>query len=381
MPTGLLDGVPETGGRERILTPDVDVAAIAPGRVPGDRERLDHRERILLHDDAVLERSRLGFVGVADEVVRPDRLLGDGLPFHPRGERRSPTPHELGVGDLSDHAVGAECVSPPQGVVATVRPIVVDRGRVGQPHPSEQAEPVAPTAVPCLRRGDDGRIRRSRELGTGLRAREHAPDLTGRRVPQRRVLGAGTRALDQHGGRALAHPQAGAPHPGGCGAVGRLAGSPDGSLELGAERVPADPAREVVTDVDDRLRTRFHAEHRVERGDAVGLGRGNGEPLTDVGESALADPPDPGLKRVEGGEQQVPLLPGGAAAPREPPLGAGLARPSDPARLRRAEQVVDGGALLVGRRRRHQMQIHGAPVIPRPGRRAGRRARAPASRA
>src|SRR5207244_4520706 len=59
----LLDGVFETPAGQGVFAADVDVAALAAGRVTGDRHRLDHREGVLLHDHAVLEGAGLRLVG------------------------------------------------------------------------------------------------------------------------------------------------------------------------------------------------------------------------------------------------------------------------------------------------------------------------------
>ena len=75
-----VDRVLERVLRLGVLAAEVDVAALAAGRVAGDRHRLDHRERVALHQLAVLERPRLGLVGVADEVVRPRGLARDRPP-------------------------------------------------------------------------------------------------------------------------------------------------------------------------------------------------------------------------------------------------------------------------------------------------------------
>src|SRR5207249_9140104 len=72
--------------RERILPADIDVAKLAAGRTGGDGHRLDDRERVSLHEHAVLESARLRLVGIADEIVRPDRLTRDGLPLAAGGE-------------------------------------------------------------------------------------------------------------------------------------------------------------------------------------------------------------------------------------------------------------------------------------------------------
>ena len=312
--------------------------------------------------------------------MRPHRLLGDGLPLDPRRERRSPTAHELRVGDLSDDPFGTELVGSSQGLVAAVGPVVVDRRRVDPPHPAQQAEPRSVRLVPGLRGGDDGGVGRSRELRAGLATREQAPHLCGRRVPERRVGRIAPGALDEHGGGSLAHPQARAPDPRGVAARIDGPGGTERTLQLRAERVAADAACEVVADVDHRPRPRFDAEHGVERRDPVRLGRRHGQALADVGQAALADPPDAGLQGVERREQEVALVPGRTAPASEPPLVARRAFPADPTGVRRAEELVDGRALLIAGSRRHHVQVHDHPINRRPGSRSRRRAPAPASR-
>ena len=88
----LRERVLERGERLRVLAAHVDVAALAAGRVRGDRHRLDQRERIALDEHAILERARLGLVGVADEVVRPHRLARHCLPLAPVGKAAPPRP-------------------------------------------------------------------------------------------------------------------------------------------------------------------------------------------------------------------------------------------------------------------------------------------------
>ena len=82
-----LEGMLEPRVRDRIFRADVNPCMRASGRIRGDRHRLDERERIALHQDAVLEGSRLGLVGVADEIVRLHGLFRDGLPFCAGRER------------------------------------------------------------------------------------------------------------------------------------------------------------------------------------------------------------------------------------------------------------------------------------------------------
>ena len=88
-----VDGVLEPLGGQRILAAHVDESLLAPGREGGDRHRLDEAERVAFHDDPILERARLGLVGVADQVVRPHRLVRDGVPLPCRwGTPRRPAP-------------------------------------------------------------------------------------------------------------------------------------------------------------------------------------------------------------------------------------------------------------------------------------------------
>ena len=73
---------------KRVLGAHVDEASFAAGCERGDRHRLDERERVALHQDAVLEGAGLRLVRVADEIVRVCGLARHGLPFRPGWERR-----------------------------------------------------------------------------------------------------------------------------------------------------------------------------------------------------------------------------------------------------------------------------------------------------
>ena len=106
------------------------------------------------------------------------------------------------------------------------------------------------------------------------------------------VLCALSRALHERRGRAFAESQAWR-----------------GSRSVRRERLlqfreqrrpPRQPACDVVAHVHDRLRLRLDREHRVERRDAVGVRRGDGEALADVVEGAGRDPADARLGRPEG---------------------------------------------------------------------------------
>ena len=87
------------------LAANVDV----PHRIRSDRVRRDdhpfeEKVRILLHDHAVLERARLGFVGVAEQPRRLRRVLRNEAPLHAGRESRAAAAAQFGVlhelGDL-----------------------------------------------------------------------------------------------------------------------------------------------------------------------------------------------------------------------------------------------------------------------------------------
>ena len=90
---------------QRVLAADVEVAVLAAGREAGDRHRLDQRERVVLHQHAVLERARLGLVGVADRrSAGAPGWRATASHLTPGRERRAAAAQQLRVGDLADHA-------------------------------------------------------------------------------------------------------------------------------------------------------------------------------------------------------------------------------------------------------------------------------------
>src|SRR5204863_390172 len=63
------DRLADAGCRKRILAANVDERLVAIDRERRDRHRFDDREWILFQEYAILERTRFGLVGVADEIV------------------------------------------------------------------------------------------------------------------------------------------------------------------------------------------------------------------------------------------------------------------------------------------------------------------------
>ena len=142
----LLDRVLEPVLRERVLAAQVEVAVLAAGRVRGDRHRLDQRERVALHDHAVLERARAR----TRRRCRPGSAGRRGWRatashLRPVGNAAPPRPMSLRVDHLADHALRAEVDRPAQRVVAAVRAVVVEALGV------DDADPRAAAAAPARR--------------------------------------------------------------------------------------------------------------------------------------------------------------------------------------------------------------------------------------
>ena len=72
---GRLNGVLHAFGSQRIFATKVDVTLARAGDKAGNRHTLKNRERIAFHEDAVFESARLGFIGVADDVMRAGGIL------------------------------------------------------------------------------------------------------------------------------------------------------------------------------------------------------------------------------------------------------------------------------------------------------------------
>ena len=253
----LVERVLERVLRLGVLAADVEVAPFAPGRVGGDRHRLDQRERVELHDHAVLERSRLRLVGVADEVVRAHRLPRDGLPLDAGREGGAAAPLQLRVLQLADDALRAELDRAPQGLVAAARAVVVQRSRRRPRRARKQAQ----GRVTRLRQDGDGAV-------TRVGALEHLEHARRRRRRDRPLVRRLARIADERGGSAVALAEARAPVPRGR-AVGReLALAAEALLELRDQLVGAVAAAgDVLADVDDprRAAARRRASRRRSR--------------------------------------------------------------------------------------------------------------------
>ena len=116
---------------ERVLGADVEEAAFAARREARDRHRLDHRERIRLHQHAVLERAGLRLVGVADDVVRASAgWSATAFHFTPGRERGAPAAEQTRLRHLADDAVRPELAGACERAETAGGDVRVERRRV-----------------------------------------------------------------------------------------------------------------------------------------------------------------------------------------------------------------------------------------------------------
>ena len=337
-----VDRVLQARGRERILAADVDEALVAAGRERGDRHRFDDRERIVLHQDAILERARLRLVGVADQVVRVRRLRRARPPTSvPVGNAAPPRPISFDAVTSRDHGLGAHRAAPSRA--RRSRP---PRGRRrGSPdRRGRRAEAGAVDAGSCRMRRQRRPVRIARRRRSRIRL-----DVVGRHVARAAASrGCSPAVADERRRRLVAHAEARRPHPDGGVVGGRdrvsrsgsRASAPDRTVRLRASAIScvraARLARDVVADVHDARRPRRGREQRVERGDAPRVGGRHVQAIADVAEAAFADPADARLQRLQRGQQQVAHRARVASADRrDVRVARAAARAAIPGRSRR----------------------------------------------
>ena len=131
----------------RVLAADVDEDVLRPDRVRRDQAPLDEPVRDPAHDLAVLERSRLGLVGIRDDVRRLARHLRrlDEAELAPHREAGAAPAAEGRRRDLLDHLLARHPARLLERGVAADRPVLGElrqvalvgaaRGRGPEPQP------------------------------------------------------------------------------------------------------------------------------------------------------------------------------------------------------------------------------------------------------
>ena len=192
-------------GADRGLLGAVLVADEHPALLGADREHagehpLDHEVRLLGQDLAVLERARLGLVGVADHVLGLGRLGRDDLPLGAGREPGAAHAPQARVLDRLDRVLGGELAGehrPHDGVAFGGGP----RRRTDRSATIAAASWRGPAAR--RRRGPAARRRERRRPGPGARRRSppgrcHTARCTRPRGPRsrrRRRSGRGSAAI------------------------------------------------------------------------------------------------------------------------------------------------------------------------------------------
>ena len=108
----------------------VDVCCLGANRVRAHGAPFDEGVRCPAHDFAILERTRLGFVGIAAEVVRPAVTWFHERPLHAGRETRATATAESGVLDDIDNRRGLHLERLLEPLVATALRPAVERPRV-----------------------------------------------------------------------------------------------------------------------------------------------------------------------------------------------------------------------------------------------------------
>ena len=108
---------------ERIFVAQIDVGRRGPGGVAAEDDPFEDLMRIVLHQDAIVERARLALVGVDAHVDRAGMVLGQEGPFQPGGKAGPAAAAELAGLDHFDDSAGRHSASDLlSGPVAAGRP-------------------------------------------------------------------------------------------------------------------------------------------------------------------------------------------------------------------------------------------------------------------
>ena len=110
----------------RKFTPNIDVGLLHVIRETRDHRALDQLMRILMHDVAILESARLGFIGIHDQIDRLAALTIDQPPLHATGKTGAAATTEAGLFNFLTEVFGLLRDRFLEDFVATVALIAID---------------------------------------------------------------------------------------------------------------------------------------------------------------------------------------------------------------------------------------------------------------
>ena len=172
-------------GGQRIFSAQVDIALPRAGNETANCHALENGEGIAFHEDAVFEGARLGFVGIADDVVAASgsvsqqlTLQEECLPFLGGGKCCAATTQQLGSRELTQRAFRAKLQSFAQTFIAAE---TLDRPRGLKPRLGQCDEEVATAGFTAFCRcpaGDAGLTSESGSAGRRPRSASLTKDCT-----------------------------------------------------------------------------------------------------------------------------------------------------------------------------------------------------------
>ncbi len=173
---GLGDGTVEDLEFVQVLAPDVDEDVLALDRVRGDEAALEEPVGDARHDLAVLERSRLGLVGVDDEILGLRRAAIDQRGLSAHREAGAAAPAEVRGEQRLDQLLGRQLASLRHLVVPADRPVLGELRQVALVGAGEEHATSAHGSPSRSR----GRRRARRAGGSGCRRRRRSRTRTRR---------------------------------------------------------------------------------------------------------------------------------------------------------------------------------------------------------
>ena len=84
---------------------DIEDAALRPGHNAGDHHAFDHQVRQMGHDEAVFDRARLAFIGIAYDILHGIGLLPHQIPLHARRKAGAAHSAKFGGFELCEDVV------------------------------------------------------------------------------------------------------------------------------------------------------------------------------------------------------------------------------------------------------------------------------------